>query len=71
MELHRKSDGMIESIRQTGLAKRNTRSLNDAIHVEKAKRVDENIKQLTKDIQQIKNENKTLKQQIKSKIPKN
>ena len=62
---------MIESIRQTGLAKRNTRTLIDAIHVEKAKQVDENIKQLTKDIQQIKNENKTLKQQIKSKIPKN
>ena len=61
---------MIESIRQTGLAKRNTRSFNDAIHVEKAKRVDENIKQLTNDIQQIKNENKTLKQQIKSKMPK-
>ena len=62
---------MIESIRQTGLAKRNTLSLNDAIHVEKAKRVDENIGQLSKDIQQIKNENKNLKQQIKSKIPKN
>merc|ERR1719225_2232483 len=57
-ELHRKSDGMIESIRQTGLAKRNTRTLIDAIHVEKAKRVDENIKQLTNDIQQIKSENK-------------
>ena len=62
---------MIESIRQTGLAKRNTRSLNDAIHIEKAKRVDENIKQLTNDIQKIKSENKTLKQQMKSKIPKN
>ena len=62
---------MIESIRQTGLAKRNTRTLIDAIHVEKAKRVDENIKQLTKDLQQIKSENKTLKLQIKSKIPKN
>ena len=62
---------MIESIRQTGLAKRNTRTLIDSIHVEKGKRVDENIKQLTIDIQQIKNENKTLKQQIKSKIPKN
>ena len=62
---------MIESIRQTGLAKRNTRTLIDAIHVEKAKRVDENVKQLTKDLQQIKNENKTLKLQIKSKIPKN
>ena len=62
---------MIESIRQTGLAKRNTRTLIDAIHVENAKRVDENVKQLTKDLQQIKNENKTLKLQIKSKIPKN
>ena len=62
---------MIESIRQTGLAKRNTRTLHDSIHVEKAKRVDENIKQLTNDIQQIKSENKTLKQQIKSRVPKN
>ena len=64
-EIHKKSDAMIESIRQTGIAKRNIRSLNDSIHAEKAKRVDESVRQLTKDLQQIKNENKDLKEEIR------
>ena len=70
-ELHRKSDAMIESIRQAGVAKRNIRSLNDSIHTEKAKHVDANIVQLTEDLQQIKIENKELKEQIKLKLAKN
>ena len=64
-ELHKKSDAMIESIRQTGIAKRNIRTLNDSIHAEKAKRIDESVQQLTKDLQQIKNENKDLKEELK------
>ena len=64
-ELHKKSDAMIESIRQTGIAKRNIRTLNDSIHAEKAKRIDESVQQLTKDLQQIKNENKDLKEEFK------
>ena len=70
-ELHRKSDAMIESIRQTGMAKRNIRALNDSIHAERAKRVDESIKQLTTDLQQIKSENKELKDHLKWKSSKN
>ena len=69
-ELHKKSDTMIESIRQTGIAKRNIRSLNDSIHAEKAKRIDESIRQLTKDLQQIKNENKDLKEEFKMRSAK-
>ena len=64
-ELHKKSDAMIESIRQTGIAKRNIRTLNDSIHAEKAKRIDESVQKLTKDLQQIKNENKDLKEEFK------
>ena len=70
-ELHKKSDAMIESIRQTGIAKRNIRSLNDSIHAEKAKKIDESVRQLTKDLQQIKNENKDLKQELKMRSAKN
>ena len=64
-ELHKKSDAMIESIRQTGIAKRNIRSLNDSIHAERAKKIDESVRQLTNDLQQIKNENRELKEQFK------
>ena len=70
-ELHRKSDLMIEAIRQTGVAKRNIRSLNDSIHTERAKKVDASILQLTEDLQQIKSENKELKEHLKSKLAKN
>ena len=64
-ELHKKSDAMIESIRQTGIANRNIRSLNDSIHAERAKKIDESVRQLTNDLQQIKNENRELKEQFK------
>ena len=70
-ELHQKSDAMIESIRQTGLSKRNTRSLNDSIHTERAKKVDESVRQLAIDLQQIKKENKELKETLKLKMAKN
>ena len=62
---------MIESIRQTGLSKRNTRSLNDSIHTERAKKVDESVRQLAIDLQQIKRENKELKETLKLKMAKN
>ena len=67
-ELHRKSDAMIEAIRQTGVSKRNTRSLNDSVHTERAKKVDESVRQLVADLHQIKNENKELKETLKSKM---
>ena len=70
-DLHRKSDSMIETIRQTGLAKRHVRALNDSIHKERAKKVDESVRQLAEDLQQIKTENKELKDQLKSKSSKN
>ena len=70
-EVHQKSDAMIESIRQTGLSKRNTRSLNDSIHTERAKKVDEKVRQLAIDLQQIKRENKELKETLKLKMGKN
>ena len=70
-ELHRKSNAMIESIRQTGQAKRQIRVLNDSLHAEEAKKVNESIRQLIVDLQQIKSENKELKEKLKSKSSKN
>ena len=66
-ELHGKSDAMIEMIRQTGLAKRDTRILNAAIHAERAKGVGEKVQQLSADLQQINLENQELEEQLKLK----
>ena len=59
---------MIETIRKTGQAKRATGALHDAIHIEKAKCVGDNISQLTADLEQIKKENSDLEKKLKSRV---
>jgi len=62
--IHKNIEEIIECIRQTGQTKRSARTANDQADVERAKNVGLNIKQLSRDLKQVKAENKQLRDKI-------
>ena len=67
-DIHKQCEGIIECIRQTGQVKRATRTAKDQADVERAKNVSANIKQLSKDLREVKAENRQLREKLKQKV---
>ncbi len=57
-EIHLRSDEIIEIVRKTGQLKRATRSLNDQANAERAKKVEEKVRKLQSDLDQLRAESK-------------
>jgi hypothetical protein len=58
------SDEIIELVRKTGQVKRATRSAHDQATAERAKQVEDKVTKLKADLEQIRAENKLMKNQL-------
>ena len=65
-EINQSCEDVIENIRKTGQTKRALISLQDQISAEKSKNIATNHVQLTHDLQQVRLENKKLKERLKA-----
>ena len=68
VEIHKTSDEIIETIRKTGHIKRSTKSVQENIDVEKAKKVDAKISKVKADLDVIKKENEEILRTISKKV---
>ena len=60
VQIHSSSDEIIETIRKTGQIKRSSKSIQENIDVEKAKKIDVKVSKLKTDLENVKLENAKL-----------
>lgn len=63
-EIHNRSNLIVETVRQTGQLKRATRATNDQADAERAKKIADKVEKLKRDLSQMREENKSLKEKL-------
>ena len=56
VEIHKASDDIIETVRETGRMKRSTQALQESANAERSKKVNDKVTKLKADLAQLKNE---------------